>query len=89
VTLLARVPGILALVVYVYLTTPPSAVPAGLTLLLLAVVSGINPLLLLAVVSGINPLLLLAVVSGINPLLLLGVACLVGAYAAPRAGLRS
>jgi hypothetical protein len=65
VTLLARVPGILALVVYVYLTTPPSAVPAGLTLLLLAVVSGINPLLLL------------------------GVACLVGAYAAPRAGLRS
>jgi hypothetical protein len=77
VTLLARVPGILALVVYVYLTTPPSAVPAGLTLLLLAVVSGINPLLLLAVVSGINPLLLL------------GVACLVGAYAAPRAGLRS
>lgn len=49
VTLLAGIPGIVALVGYIYLTTPPSAVPADLTLPLLAVVSGINPLVLLAV----------------------------------------
>lgn len=48
-TLLAGIPGIVALVGYIYLTTPPSTVPAGLTLPLLAVVSGINPLVLLAV----------------------------------------
>lgn len=49
VVLLAGLPGIVSLVGYIYLTTPPSAVPAGLTLPLLAVVSGINPLLLLVV----------------------------------------
>lgn len=65
VTLLAGVPGILALVGYIYLTTPPAAVPPGLSLPLLAIVSGINPLLFLIV------------------------ACLLGAYAAPRVGLRS
>jgi membrane protease YdiL (CAAX protease family) len=32
---------------------------------------------------------LLAIVSAVNPLLLLGVACILGAYAAPRVGLRS
>ena len=64
-SLLLGVPGIVALVGYVYLTTPPSAVPPGLSLPLLAVLSGINPLLLL------------------------GVACLLGAYAAPRVGLQS
>ncbi|WP_336133278.1 CPBP family intramembrane glutamic endopeptidase [Natronomonas amylolytica] len=65
VTLLAGVPGIVALVGYIYVTTPPTAVPAGLSLPLLAVLSGVNPLFLL------------------------GVACLLGAYAAPRVGLRS
>jgi membrane protease YdiL (CAAX protease family) len=65
VSLLLGLPGIVALVGYIYLTTPPSAVPAGLSLPLLAVLSGVNPLLLLAV------------------------ACLLGAYAAPRAGLHS
>jgi len=64
-TLLAGVPGIAALVGYIYVTTPPTAVPAGLSLPLLAVLSGLNPLLLL------------------------GVACLLGAYTAPRVGLRS
>ena len=49
VTLVAGIPGIVALVGYIFLTTPPSAVPAGLTLPLFAVVSGINPLALLAV----------------------------------------
>lgn len=49
VTLLAGVPGILALVGYIYLTTPPAAVPAGLSLPLLAVLSGVSPLFLLAV----------------------------------------
>ena len=65
VTVLAGLPGIVALVGYVYLTTPPTAVPAGLSLALLAVLSGVNPLVFL------------------------GVACLLGAYAAPRVGLRS
>ncbi|WP_246988936.1 CPBP family intramembrane glutamic endopeptidase [Halorientalis marina] len=65
VALLLGLPGILALVGYIYVTTPPSAVPAGLSLPLLAVVSAVNPLLLL------------------------GIACLLGAYAAPRVGLRS
>ena len=65
VTLLAGLPGIVALVAYVYRSTPPEAVPPGLTRPLLALLSGISPLLLLAV------------------------ACLVGAYAAPKAGLRS
>lgn len=65
VTLLLGMPGIVALVAYVYLTTPPTAVPAGLS----------------------RPLL--AIVSGANPLLLLTVACLLGAYAAPRVGLQS
>jgi hypothetical protein len=65
VTLLAGIPGILALVGYIYLTTPPAAVPAGLSLTLLAVSSGVNSLLVLVV------------------------ACLVGAYAAPRVGLHS
>ena len=65
VTLLAGVPGILALVGYLYFTTPPAAVPTGLSLPLLAVLSAVNPLLLLAL------------------------ACLLGAYTAPRVGLRS
>ncbi|MFC6940745.1 CPBP family intramembrane glutamic endopeptidase [Salinirubellus sp. GCM10025818] len=64
-TLLAGIPGVLALVGYIYLTTPTAAVPAGLSLPLFAALSGINPLLLLSV------------------------ACLLGAYTAPRAGLRS
>jgi len=54
-----------ALVGYIYFTTPPAAVPSGLTLSLLAVSSGVNSLLFLAV------------------------ACLLGAYAAPRVGLQS
>ncbi|NHN49254.1 CPBP family intramembrane metalloprotease [Halostella sp. JP-L12] len=49
VTLLAGTPGILALSGYIYLTTPPTAVPAGLSLPLLAVSAGVNSLLLLAV----------------------------------------
>jgi len=63
--LLLGLPGIAALVTYIYFTTPPSAVPTGLSLPLLAVASAVNPLLLLCV------------------------ACLLGAYAAPQAGLRS
>lgn len=65
VSLLLGLPGIVALVGYIYFTTPPTAIPAGLS----------------------RPLL--AVVSAVNPLLLLSVACLLGAYAAPRVGLRS
>jgi uncharacterized membrane protein YcfT len=65
VALLLGVPGIVALVGYIYFTTPVSAVPSGLSLPLLAVLSAVNPLLLL------------------------GVACLFGAYAAPRVGLQS
>ena len=49
VTLLAGTPGILALSGYIYLTTPASAVPAGLSLPLLAVSAGVNSLLLLTV----------------------------------------
>jgi membrane protease YdiL (CAAX protease family) len=49
VTLLAGTPGILALSGYIYLTTPPTAVPAGLSLPLLAVSAGVNSLLLLVV----------------------------------------
>ncbi|WP_440988378.1 lysostaphin resistance A-like protein [Haloarchaeobius baliensis] len=48
-TLLAGIPGILALVGYIYLTTPATAVPAGLSLPLLAVSSGLNSLLILVV----------------------------------------
>jgi hypothetical protein len=65
VALLLGVPGIVALVGYIYVTTPATAVPAGLS----------------------RPLL--ALVSAVNPLILLGVACLLGAYAAPRVGLQS
>ena len=65
IAVLAGVPGIVALVGYILLTTPLSAVPSGLSLPLLAVLSGLNPLVLLVV------------------------ACLLGAYAAPRVGLRS
>ncbi|WP_435073748.1 CPBP family intramembrane glutamic endopeptidase [Halorubrum sp. HHNYT27] len=65
VALLLGLPGIVALAGYIYFTTPPSAVPAGLTLSLLAVSSGVNSLLFL------------------------GIACLLGAYAAPRVGLQS
>lgn len=65
VTLLLGLPGVVALVGYVYVSTSPAAVPAGLSLPLLAVLSAINPLFLL------------------------GVACLLGAYAAPRVGLQS
>ncbi len=48
-TLLAGTPGILALVGYIYLTTPTTTVPAGLSLPLLAVSAGVAPLLLLVV----------------------------------------
>lgn len=65
VALVTGVPGIAALAAYVYRSTPPEAVPAGLSRPALAVLSGVSPLLLLAV------------------------ACLVGAYAAPRVGLVS
>ena len=65
VALMLGLPGIVALVGYIYFTTPATAVPAGLSLPLLALVSAANPLLLL------------------------GVACLLGAYAAPRVGLQS
>jgi hypothetical protein len=65
VALLLGMPGIVALVGYIYFTTPATAVPAGLSLPLLALVSAVNPLLLL------------------------GVACLLGAYAAPRVSLQS
>ncbi|MFC7029157.1 CPBP family intramembrane glutamic endopeptidase [Halomicroarcula sp. GCM10025324] len=65
VALLLGIPGIVALVGYIYFTTPVTAVPPGLSLPLLAVLSAISPLLLLAV------------------------ACLLGAYAAPRVGLQS
>ncbi len=47
--LLAGIPGILALMGYIYLTTPSTAVPAGLSLPLLAVSSGLNSLLILVV----------------------------------------
>lgn len=62
---LLGIPGVAALVAFIYLTTPPSAVPPGLSLPQLALLSAANPLLLL------------------------GVACLLGAYAAPRVGLQS
>ena len=65
ITLLAGLPGIVALVGYVFLASPPESVPPGLSRATLALLSGVTPLLLLAV------------------------ACLIGAYAAPRAGLRS
>ncbi|MFC7193831.1 hypothetical protein ACFQL4_02855 [Halosimplex aquaticum] len=64
-SLLLGIPGIAALVGYIYFATPSTAVPTKLS----------------------RPLF--ALLSGINPLLLLGVACLLGAYAAPRAGLQS
>ena len=65
VALLSGMPGLVAPVGYIYVTTPATAVPAG------------------------PSLPLLALVSAVNPLPLLGVACLLGAYAAPRVGLRS
>jgi len=65
VALLLGTPGLVALVGYIYFTTPLTAVPPGLSLTLLAVSSGVNSLLFLAV------------------------ACLLGAYAAPRVGLQS
>jgi len=65
IALLLGIPGIAALVGYIYLTTPVTAVPPGLSLTLLAFSSGVNSLLFL------------------------GVACLLGAYAAPRVGLQS
>lgn len=49
VALLLGMPGIVALVGYIYFTTPATAVPAGLSLPLLALVSAVNPLLLLGV----------------------------------------
>jgi membrane protease YdiL (CAAX protease family) len=48
VALLLGMPGIVALVGYIYVTTPATAVPAGLSLPLLALVSAVNPLLLSA-----------------------------------------
>jgi hypothetical protein len=50
VALLLSLPGIVALAGYIYFTTPDTAVPAGLSLPLLALVSAVNPLLLLSVV---------------------------------------
>jgi len=47
VTLLLGLPGILALVGYIYLTTPATAVPSGLSLPTLAVLSAVNPVILL------------------------------------------
>lgn len=49
VTVLAGVPGIVALIGYIYLTTPPTTAPAGLSLPLIAILSAVNPLLLLGV----------------------------------------
>ncbi|GAB6862841.1 CPBP family intramembrane glutamic endopeptidase [Haloplanus litoreus] len=49
VTLLAGTPGIVALSGYIYLTTPTTAIPTGLSLPLFAVSAGVNSLLLLAV----------------------------------------
>jgi hypothetical protein len=49
VALLLGMPGIVALVGYMYVTTPATAVPAGLSLPLLALVSAVNPLLFLGV----------------------------------------
>ncbi|SEP31292.1 CAAX protease self-immunity [Halogranum amylolyticum] len=54
VTLLAGIPGILALMGYLYLTTPPTAVTAGLSLSLFAVSSGVNSLLILVVMCLIG-----------------------------------
>ena len=63
--LLLGLPGIVALIGYIYLTTPTTAIPTGLSRQLLALLSAVNPLLLLSV------------------------ACLLGAYTAPRVGLHS
>ena len=49
VATLLGIPGIVALVGYIYLTTPPTAVPSGLSLPFVALVSAVNPLLLLGV----------------------------------------
>jgi len=49
VALLLGIPGIVALVGYIYLMTPPTTVPSGLSLPLLALLSAFNPLLLLGV----------------------------------------
>ena len=65
IMVLAALPGILALGLYIYLTTDPANTPTGLSVLVLAALSTINPLLLVVV------------------------ACLLGAYTAPRVGLRS
>ena len=65
VALLAGIPGIIALSVSIYVSTPPETVPSGLSLAQLALLSAVNPFVLL------------------------GVACLLGAYAAPKVGLRS
>ena len=51
---LAGIPGIIALVLYIYLTTDPTIVPEGLSLGMLAVLSAITPLLLLAVACGLG-----------------------------------
>ena len=65
VAVLAGIPGIVALSLLLYASTPPEAVPSGSSLAELAFLSALNPLILLAV------------------------ACLLGAYAAPRVGLQS
>ncbi|QDX39358.1 CPBP family intramembrane glutamic endopeptidase [Salarchaeum sp. JOR-1] len=49
VMLLAGMPGILALSGYIYLTTPPTTLPPGLSLPLFTVSAAVNSLLLLAV----------------------------------------
>lgn len=50
----AGLPGILALVLYIYLTTDPTVVPEELSLELLAALSAITPLFLLAVACSIG-----------------------------------
>lgn len=65
VPLAATIPGIVALALYVFLTTDPASTPHGL------------------------PVSVLAAASIVNPLILVVIACLLGAYTAPRVGLRS
>ena len=54
ITFLAGLPGVLALVLYIYLTIDPAVVPGGLSPAMLAVLSAITPLLLLAVACGLG-----------------------------------
>lgn len=51
---LAGIPGVLALVIYIYLTTDPSVVPTGFSLATVAVLSALTPLLLLVAACGLG-----------------------------------